>query len=181
MRELFTAGIAVFVLFARINGLPGNNVWKSEKPLSLTRRVTRMKRKLTMTMFWEMTRESNLYSTNFNDLGIILFRRQCFIWCYIFEYQRNQNRAFPFWGTPSIITRANYMGNSFCVIAFCINVKGLSLKVNGKNVTIRNITFSINWIILPPASPLLLDKHKKHEEVACRPGMYIGNSGSKKI
>ena len=40
LRELFTAGIAVhkfssFVLFARINGHPGNNVWKSEKPLSL--------------------------------------------------------------------------------------------------------------------------------------------------
>ena len=41
--------------------------------------VTRMKRKLKMTMFGEMTIESKQLN-HFNDIGIILFRRQCFIW-----------------------------------------------------------------------------------------------------
>ena len=41
------------------------------------------------------------YRTKSNDLGIILFRRQCFIWwnqnmLYIFEYQSNENRGFRF-------------------------------------------------------------------------------------
>ena len=43
--------------------------------------VTRMKRKLTMTtVLWNDHRFKTIYSTNFTDLGIILFSRQCFIW-----------------------------------------------------------------------------------------------------
>ena len=36
LRRVWQSIIHLFVLFARINGRPGNNVWKSEKPLSLT-------------------------------------------------------------------------------------------------------------------------------------------------
>ena len=50
----------LFVLLARINGLPGNNVWKSERPLSPSEMSREWRERSTMTMFWEMTIESKL-------------------------------------------------------------------------------------------------------------------------
>ena len=35
LRRVWQSISSLFVLFARINGLPGNNVWKYKKPLSL--------------------------------------------------------------------------------------------------------------------------------------------------
>ena len=76
LRERFTAGIAVhifcvFYLHARIKWFPGNNVWKSEKPLSPTKmsREWRENGKITI----EKWPQNLNYSTNFNDLGLILF------------------------------------------------------------------------------------------------------------
>ena len=109
VRRVLTVHVSsLFILFAPINGLLGNNVWKSEKPLSLTENVMKMNED----NFWkrpcfEKWPENQNYSSNFNALGLIFFfRRSCFIWWnkrrYIFEYQSNENRAFRFFGTPDI-------------------------------------------------------------------------------
>ena len=60
-------------------GFRGNNVGNAEMPLSLTEMSPRMKRNLIMAIFLEMTIESKLLNHLFNDLGIILLRRQSFI------------------------------------------------------------------------------------------------------
>ena len=100
---------SLIVLFARINGFPGNNVWKSEKPLSLPElKCHENEETLTMTMFWEMAIESKLLN-QFQWYWYHSFRRQCFIWWnqnmlyiffFIFEYKSYESRAFRFcWDT----------------------------------------------------------------------------------
>ena len=48
---------SLFVLFARINGLPGNNVWKAKKPLCLTE----------MSREWRENWEITIYSKLLNQ------------------------------------------------------------------------------------------------------------------
>ena len=74
--------------------------------------VTRMKRKFIMTMFWEMTIVSN-YSTMFNNIGIVLIGRQCFIWwnrnMLYFRISKWRQSSVPlFGGTPGITYRLNW-------------------------------------------------------------------------
>ena len=111
------SSLALSVLFARINGLLHGQqcMVVGEAAIIPDWNVTRMKRKLTMTMFWEMTVESKLLKTNFNDLGIILFRRQCFIWWNqnIFEYESNEDQAFRFFSGHPVLNRWIKMHNNY--------------------------------------------------------------------
>ena len=89
----------LFVLFARIIGLPGDNVWKSEKPLSLTVNITRIKRKLKMTV---LRNDNKIKTAKPISMILVSFFSEDNVLsdeikiCYIFEYQSNENRAFRF-------------------------------------------------------------------------------------
>ena len=114
LRELFTAGIAFhkFSLNCFVctdQCASGQQCMKVRKAIIPDWNVTRMKRKLIeLWLCFEKLPQNQNYSTNFNDLGIIiiLFRRQCFIWrnqnilYFRISIIKFENRAFRyFWDT----------------------------------------------------------------------------------
>ena len=106
--ELFTAGIAVhkFSLYfiCKNQWASGQQCMEVRKVIIPDWNVTRTKRKLTMTMFWEMTIESKttqpitmILISFFSEDNVLSDEIKI---CYIFEYPSKENWAFQvFWDT----------------------------------------------------------------------------------
>ena len=108
LHELFTSGICVHTFclcfVAQINRLLGNNVWQSEKPLSLKRHENEEKIENDIVL----RNDHRIKTTQPISMIFVFFFSEDNILsdeikkCYIFEYQSNKNRGFHFFGTPGI-------------------------------------------------------------------------------
>ena len=102
--ELFTAGIAVhkfsLCFVCKDQWTSGQQGMEVRKTIIPEWNVMRIKRKLTMTVFWEMTIESKLLQpipmilVSFLSEDNVLSEEIKI--CYIFEYQSYENQAFCF-------------------------------------------------------------------------------------
>ena len=92
-------------MFEWINGIPGNNVWKSEKPLPLTEMSQEQREN------WQLLLRNGhrIKTTQPISMVLVSFFSEYNVLSDeikkkgdIFEYQSNENRAFRFFGTPGI-------------------------------------------------------------------------------
>ena len=117
LRELFRAGIAVhkfsLVLFARFNGRPGNNVWKSEKPLSMPeveRHENEEKSDIDHVLRYDhrikTTQPISLILVSLFSEDNVLHVHVCIWWNYTYFWinQSNEIRAFRYFGTSGLAT-----------------------------------------------------------------------------
>ena len=101
LRELFRASIAVhkfsLCFVCTDQWASGQQCMEVRKAIIPDWNVTRMKRKLKITMFWEMTIESKPISmilvSFFSEHNVFSDKKRR---SYIFEYQSNKNWAFRF-------------------------------------------------------------------------------------
>ena len=112
LRELIYGVSSPFclILFARINELPGNNVWKSEKPLSCLKCLENEEK---FDNDYVLRNDHRIKTTQPISMILVSFFSEdnvlsdeikiCYIFDFFFEYQSNENRAFRFLGTPGVV------------------------------------------------------------------------------